>query len=531
MLKAMLILNNTPMNRNLVDAVDWESNGFKLVDIVHRSTRVINQYLTYKPDVIFIEYMMPVIDGIELSHRIHQLNPSVKIVMINSNNDYFVAKEAINNGVNGLIDTSELNQATITQYLCKYKDELIRNQEEQSIIKQYGLRSLIRKRTLNKLYTKDAINVTQLVSKVAIMVIKQDYPYTFWYNNTKGIDMPSLDRVPFEAINIVDGISLLSKIDFDDNMWTLVIEIKDKMNRYQIEKAMHQLVTQFQEWFRFNTGRTVSIAYLTSFDGLNDLPSLHNSAKELLKYTIFMDKEAVMNDTEILNDVESSPIRIREYVSYIYDAVRDEDRSKIINNINVLFDKATYPHWNLTVLRKVCVRLVHVIDFFRVDFEVRTLDESLYEDHRIFDELYTIKSIKMFFVHEYDKLLAIIKERKNVIYSLKVEQCIHYLHKYYNTNIGVKDAGKYLGVNEVYLGQLFKREVGMSLLEYLTKHRIEKAKVILKNDKCKVYEVANMVGYNSSQYFDKVFHKITGQSPSEYRMKVICYSRRKENNN
>ncbi len=47
--------------------------------------------------------------------------------------------------------------------------------------------------------------------------------------------------------------------------------------------------------------------------------------------------------------------------------------------------------------------------------------------------------------------------------------------------------------------------------------RMEKAKVFLQNESLKVYEAANMVGYQDDKYFRKVFKKMTGRTPNEFR--------------
>jgi two-component system, response regulator YesN len=72
-------------------------------------------------------------------------------------------------------------------------------------------------------------------------------------------------------------------------------------------------------------------------------------------------------------------------------------------------------------------------------------------------------------------------------------------------------------VNSSYICDLFKTQTGENFVDYLTKIRIEKAKVLLRNVKIKTYEVGQMVGYEDATYFSKVFKKVVGVSPSEYR--------------
>ena len=71
----------------------------------------------------------------------------------------------------------------------------------------------------------------------------------------------------------------------------------------------------------------------------------------------------------------------------------------------------------------------------------------------------------------------------------------------------------------VYLSQSFKKETGETFLKYLTSYRVEVAKELLIDNKYNVNEIAVMVGYNTSQYFSKIFHEATGVTP-KYFMKT-----------
>lgn len=80
-------------------------------------------------------------------------------------------------------------------------------------------------------------------------------------------------------------------------------------------------------------------------------------------------------------------------------------------------------------------------------------------------------------------------------------------------------AEKALFMNSVYLGRLFKKEMGISFSQYVMLARIESAKAMLENGKgYKVYEISKAVGFGDNpQYFSQIFRKFTGKSPSAYQ--------------
>jgi len=102
-------------------------------------------------------------------------------------------------------------------------------------------------------------------------------------------------------------------------------------------------------------------------------------------------------------------------------------------------------------------------------------------------------------------------------YSHHVRETIRYIRRHYAGDISIEQIAENLGISGDHLRHCFKSETGNTVLEYLTKVRIENAKAFLKDNRLKLYEVAAMVGYRNSHYFSKVFRKETGMHPLAYR--------------
>ena len=72
-------------------------------------------------------------------------------------------------------------------------------------------------------------------------------------------------------------------------------------------------------------------------------------------------------------------------------------------------------------------------------------------------------------------------------------------------------------LNPQYISQLFKNEIGVGFLAYLTNIRMEKAKKLLLSTSLSIAEVAEQSGYGDYRVFTKVFKKTEGITPSQYR--------------
>ena len=72
--------------------------------------------------------------------------------------------------------------------------------------------------------------------------------------------------------------------------------------------------------------------------------------------------------------------------------------------------------------------------------------------------------------------------------------------------------------NANHFSEVFKRETGMTYIEFVKQARIHKATEILQETSAKVHEVARQVGYEDVKYFTQLFKQYTGQTPSEFRI-------------
>ncbi|MBP5447255.1 MAG: helix-turn-helix domain-containing protein, partial [Treponema sp.] len=78
-----------------------------------------------------------------------------------------------------------------------------------------------------------------------------------------------------------------------------------------------------------------------------------------------------------------------------------------------------------------------------------------------------------------------------------------------------------MGVSPFYLSKLFKEQTGETYINYVTSARLEKAKKLLADDALIIKEISAGVGYNDQNYFSKLFRQKYGETPSEYRQRML----------
>ena len=98
-----------------------------------------------------------------------------------------------------------------------------------------------------------------------------------------------------------------------------------------------------------------------------------------------------------------------------------------------------------------------------------------------------------------------------------IKDTIDYLNKNFRDKLTLKDTADLFHVNQSYLSLLFKKEMGKNFTEYLTSLRLGEAKKLLKKTSLNLTQIAYRCGFDDQSYFSKVFKKVEGITPRNYR--------------
>ena len=82
---------------------------------------------------------------------------------------------------------------------------------------------------------------------------------------------------------------------------------------------------------------------------------------------------------------------------------------------------------------------------------------------------------------------------------------------------GIQPAGNYAHLNADYLNRIFKKQNGESLMSYVVRTKMEKAKQLMNETQLNITQISEMVGYDNYSYFATCFKKYEGISAKQYR--------------
>jgi len=229
-----------------------------------------------------------------------------------------------------------------------------------------------------------------------------------------------------------------------------------------------------------------------------------------------------------LSDRRQSTIFHQDPISekYIFQCIQEGRKDELHQFLNLI------PEENLGVLsKKSRLRNKKNLAICGITLATRAaIDGGLYSEIA-----YTMSDLYIQHIEDLEDIKAVIDTQteafldftqrvwtqRNSKYSKAVALVQNYIYNHLYEEITLNQLAETVNLNSSYLSQLFKREVGLTITEYIQRERIEEAKKLLRLTEFPLSKICFLLHFYDQSYFTKVFHKFTGDTPRKYRESVI----------
>lgn len=525
----ILIVDN---EKHVIDAIQmlirWDSYPIAEIFIALSGKEAIEIIDNHHPDLILTDMKMPNMGGMELIEWIKENCRNAQIIVISGYSDFTFIQHTLRHGgldyITKPIDEEQLNHA-----IQKAVD--IIHAEQKLIVKE------IQSRKSNLVYWERIFSMvvdTPLQHSTELVLIKE------YFGLTTG-DQIQIATIQIQALSVY----LAAQFQSDMNLFYFAVknicqEIIEKEHvdayifgkegmagRIQIlfwndlrhirrttQQLMSGLVAVFERIFHIGVSKVhifpkeVADADLESHEAIAQRNLLDYNAKVHFYTEMNNPREFYFKDIaeeillsiqghnrELIHNLLEKVFGAMEKKSYVSEKtmVELQEEYRILRNywVQVLFDNQDVPE-----------------DEFSIHISTMNNTHDL-----------TIRKMKQVIQEDIEKILygLIIaeEEKSNGIYMIK-----KYIDGHYKENISLSMLAKMFYRSKEHLSRTFKKTFLMTLSEYLTALRMEKAKVLLGNENLTLKDIAQSVGYEDEKYFSKVFRQKYSLSPNEYRNKV-----------
>lgn len=165
----------------------------------------------------------------------------------------------------------------------------------------------------------------------------------------------------------------------------------------------------------------------------------------------------------------------------------------------------------------MCHKLL--VDVSMLEIEVEWFNQTLQQLHEV--ENAATQSIRedalMRFLAQYSNAFSAVAHTR----SDAVLGALKYIDEHYSEKITLDHVAAQSHMNSTYMSELFKKEMGVTLIDYINNLRIIHACEYLRFSNCSMGQIAERCGFNDQNYFTKVFKKFLNTTPSQYRSQLI----------
>ncbi|WP_139491182.1 helix-turn-helix domain-containing protein [Brevibacillus dissolubilis] len=477
----------------------------------------------HRPDIMMMDIKMPGMDGLTAIRELREELPMTKFILVSAYDYFDYAQEAVSLGVKEYVLKPASNQKvveTIQRIIQEIEQERSRHEEEQQLRERLAQMLPLVENELTTLLMLDNqldsyhtyADVLQLSEVKGFAIVAAFHPVEEWMKEAD----PALFHLEKQAC--YDKLREKAKEWADclvsPMLWqqtTLFVltdegrqaEYSARVEAIKLARRLANLFAQGPVRVRFGIGNR--------YDGFDGLQKSYQEAVMAVKDP---------SVPAVVHHYADLPLTVKSYdYSFEQERVllekirlgRTEESLLLFHRMLEAASQAS--QGEIRYVRRFLIECLTVISRVALDYQLSLTQFSQYS----FDTITTVAEARQTGEYWIRQISGQINEERSRKMGNVLEQVKDYLQRNYSKDIKLEEVAEQFHLSPYYLSKMFSQQCGITFIDYLTQLRIEQAKRYLAHSEKGLKEIAIEVGYANPNYFSRVFKKVTGQAPSEYR--------------
>lgn len=533
--KILLVDDEAGVREGIRERIEWNEYGFDCIGDFENGMEALEAAETLEPDVVLTDINMPFMDGLVLTRNLAERLPKTKVIILTGFDDFEYAQQAVKLRVKDFI-LKPVTAQELIDVLQKVRAELDEEKERRENLDRlqrqlYESMPLLKERFLERMVST-LVSQNEMKERMAYFGLALPGPeYVVFAADVDhfGQSSPDADRVllRFAIFNIAQEILFREEAStvFRSREEKVVCILSGGPEDRLYDKA-HTLAEEIRQSVETYLRFTVTVGIGRPAPGMDSIRQSYGSAISALDYRFLLGTNRVISimDLEGRRSVtaETTDDWEKELIVGIKTGTYAEVNRAIESIIRHL--KTAVPSIEQCYIRiqKLVVSLLNALE------KLGSSDEELFGREAVnpLTEIYrfkTLDEIEIWMKDTCGRAIRILVEKRNDLAKLQMVKAETYIkERYWDENLSLKAVCDFIHMSNSYFSAVFKAHTGKTFVEYLTAHRVEKAKELIKFSDLKNYEIAAKVGCADPHYFSVLFKKTTGDTPTEYRHKTAA---------
>jgi two-component system response regulator YesN len=533
MLKILIVDDEFYFRQALKIKIPWEELGFVICAEARNGQEALEKIAVYSPDILLVDINMPIMDGLELVEKLHENGSSIKIIILSGYGEFGYAKHAISFGVHNYL-LKPLNTEELKNEVLKLKKII---EAEQKIKQELGSLKrqlkenipVLREKLLNDLlqgaFTFGAENVLKRMDYLNLNSIKASDRFGVIAVTVDAVACGEQDRYlrSFAVRNVAEEMLTLCferEACFDsEGRVCFLLGCEEDSNGFDPAANTVEVCERIREFVKEQLGFTVSIGVGCFYKDIFSIAASYNEAVLALKNRLTLGCDIVISYSSVSEkSLDISLFNLNER-SMLLMNMRACDPGQVALQVERLFEMARQRNLRQELIISMCIELVSTCFEYTTEVGLNFSDiyGSLPEVFYKMQEKSSIHELKDWIRAMFTSAVGLNSNGKSNRNRKIIAEIKDYLEENYSDfEFNGESLSKKMFMNYCYMSNIFRKETGVTINEYLTGLKIKKAKELMDGGCSLVNEVAEKIGYEDPNYFSRCFKKAYGVTPSKY---------------